>query len=374
VNARKKGQDMSQTRETILQALSDLTLPDGGDVVSRDLVRALSVQDGRVSFILEADSPETAKRLEPVRLACEQMLKKLPGVDQVMVALTAHGPAAKAPPKPAAPAGAPPNLQIGGHMKPQQGSMKPSGVRHIIGIGSGKGGVGKSTAASNLAVALARQGRRVGLLDADIYGPSQPRMMGVNKRPSSPDGKTIIPLTAHGVTCMSIGFMLPEEKAVVWRGPMLMGALQQMLTQVEWGELDILLVDLPPGTGDVAMTLCQKSEVTGAIVVSTPQDVALLDARKALNMFEMLKTPVLGLIENMASYVCPNCGHEAHIFGEGGVKAEAERLDLPFLGALPISIETRIAGDAGIPIAAGEGPMSDAYAALARRFILGGMA
>jgi ATP-binding protein involved in chromosome partitioning len=369
---------VSQTRESILQALSGLTLPDGGDVVSRDLVRALNVQGDRVSFILEAETPEVARQLEPVRLACEQLVKKMPGVAQVVVALTAHGPAAKAPPnsqpKPAAPAYAPPNLQIGGHMKPQQGSMKPSGVRHIIGIGSGKGGVGKSTVASNLAVALARAGRRVGLLDADIYGPSQPRMMGVNKRPSSPDGKTIIPLKAHGVTCMSIGFMLPEEKAVVWRGPMLMGALQQMLTQVEWGELDVLLVDLPPGTGDVAMTLCQKSEVTGAIVVSTPQDVALLDARKALNMFELLKTPVLGMIENMASFCCPNCGHESHIFGEGGVRAEAERIGVPFLGELPISLETRIAGDAGTPIAAGDGPMAEAYGALAQRFIAGGLA
>jgi ATP-binding protein involved in chromosome partitioning len=195
----------------------------------------------------------------------------------------------------------------------------------------------------------------------------------VNKRPSSPDGKTIIPLHGHGVTLMSIGFMLPEEKAVVWRGPMLMGALQQMLTQVEWGELDVLLVDLPPGTGDVAMTLCQRSEVTGAIVVSTPQDVALLDARKALNMFEMLKTPVLGLVENMGVYHCPKCGHEAHIFGEGGVRAEADKLGLPFLGSLPIDLDTRLAGDAGTPIAAGEGPMAQAYRALARRFIDGGI-
>ncbi len=362
---------MTQTRDTILDALRRLTLPDGSDVVSRDLVRAVNVQGDKVSFILEAESPEAAQSLGPVRLAAEQMVKKLPGVAQVSVALTAHGPAAK--PKPA-PAAAPPNLSIGGHMKPQAGPMNPSGVRRIFGIGSGKGGVGKSTVSSNLAVALARAGRRVGLLDADIYGPSQPRMMGVNKRPSSPDGKTIIPLHNHGVTLMSIGFMLPDEKAVVWRGPMLMGALQQMLTQVEWGELDVLLVDLPPGTGDVAMTLCQKSDVTGAIVVSTPQDVALLDARKALNMFELLKTPVLGLIENMASYHCPKCGHEAHIFGHGGVRAEAEKLDVPFLGALPISLETRIAGDEGTPIAAGEGPMADAYAALAQRFIDGGMA
>jgi len=364
---------MAQTRDSVLDALRALTLPNGRDIVSLDMVRALTVEGGKVSFIIEADSPEAAKALTPVRAAAEQMLLKLPGVDTAQVALTAHGPSKPAP-QAGAGAGAPPSLKIGGHMTPQQGPMKPAGVKRIIGIGSGKGGVGKSTVASNLAVALARQGRKVGLLDADIYGPSQPRMMGVSKRPSSPDGKTIIPLHGHGVTLMSIGFMLPEEKAVVWRGPMLMGALQQMLTQVEWGELDILLVDLPPGTGDVAMTLCQKSDVTGAIVVSTPQDVALLDARKALNMFEMLKTPVLGLIENMAAYHCPNCGHEAHIFGEGGVRAEADRLGLPFLGELPISLETRIAGDAGTPIAAGEGPMADAYMALAKRFIDGGMA
>jgi ATP-binding protein involved in chromosome partitioning len=364
---------MSQTRESILSALSGLTLPDGGDVVSRDMIRALRVDGGKVSFVLEAESPEAAQRMGPVRLACEQLVGKLPGVDSVQVALTAHGPTAKAPPKPAAPAGEPPSLKIGGHPPPQAGPMRPAGVKSIIAIGSGKGGVGKSTVSSNLAVALAKEGKRVGLLDADIYGPSQPRMMGVNKRPSSPDGKTIIPLHGHGVTLMSIGFMLPEEKAVVWRGPMLMGALQQMLTQVEWGELDVLLVDLPPGTGDVAMTLCQRSEVTGAIVVSTPQDVALLDARKALNMFELLKTPVLGLVENMGVYHCPKCGHEAHIFGEGGVKAEADKLGLPFLGSLPIDLDTRLAGDAGTPIAAGEGPMADAYRALARRFIDGGI-
>src|SRR6056297_381614 len=368
----KESRTMTQTRDTVLDALRALTLPDGGDVVSRDLVRALRVEGGKVSFILEAESPEAAQRMGPVRLACEQLVSKLPGVDQVSVALTAHGPAkSPAAPKPAA---APPNLQIGGHMKPQEGPMKPAGVQRIVGIGSGKGGVGKSTVASNLAVALARAGRRVGLLDADIYGPSQPRMMGVNTRPASPDGKTILPLHSHGVTLMSLGFMLPEDQAVVWRGAMLIGALQQMLTQVEWGDLDVLIVDLPPGTGDVAMTLCQKSEVTGAIVVSTPQDVALLDVKKAINMFQTLKAPILGLIENMSVFCCPNCGHEEHIFGHGGVKAEAERLAIPFLGALPISLETRVAGDAGVPVAAGTGPMAEAYTGLAARFIEGGMA
>ena len=367
---------MSVTRETVLDALKTLALPDGGDLVSRDLIRAVQISDTRVSFIIEAESAQAAQAMEGLRQAAEQVVKELDGVTQVTVALTAHGPQAKAPPAaaPAAQGSAPPSLKIGGHPKPQNEPMNPKGVARILAIGSGKGGVGKSTVSSNLAVALAKQGRKVGLLDADIYGPSQPRMMGVSKRPASPDGKTIIPLHNHGVTMMSIGLMLAEEKAVVWRGPMLMGALQQMMTQVEWGELDVLLVDLPPGTGDVAMTLCQRSKLTGAIVVSTPQDVALLDARKALDMFNTLKTPVLGLIENMSTYVCENCGHEAHIFGHGGVKDEADRIGAPFLGALPISLETRIAGDAGTPIAAGEGPMAQAYAQLAARLVAGGMA
>jgi ATP-binding protein involved in chromosome partitioning len=199
-------------------------------------------------------------------------------------------------------------------------------------------------------------------------------MMGVNRRPASPDGKTILPLVAHGVTMMSIGLMLKEGDAVIWRGPMLMGALQQMLGQVAWGELDVLIVDLPPGTGDVQLTLCQRSRVTGAIVVSTPQDVALIDARKALAMFRTLKTPVLGLVENMSSYVCPACGHEEHIFGHGGVAAEAEALGLPLLGQLPISLAVRVAGDAGVPVAAGEGPEAEAYARIARGLVAGGMA
>ncbi|NKW91650.1 Mrp/NBP35 family ATP-binding protein, partial [Rhodobacteraceae bacterium R_SAG9] len=194
------------------------------------------------------------------------------------------------------------------------------------------------------------------------------------KRPASPDGKTIIPLEAHGVTIMSLGFMLEEDKPVVWRGPMLMGALQQMLTQVQWGDLDVLIVDLPPGTGDVQLTLCQKTELTGAIVVSTPQDVALLDARKALGMFDQLKTPVLGLIENMSLFHCPKCGHEAHIFGHGGVAAEAEKLGVPLLGALPIDLDTRLAGDGGTPIAAGDSDMAQAYAQIANGLVRGGMA
>ena len=359
---------MAAEEAEIRRALERITLPDGGNLIERDMIRALAVDGGQVRFVIEAPTPEMARQMGPVRDAAEAAVRALDGVTAAQVALTAHGPAAKAPPQ------KPPSLKIGGHPTPQAGPTKPAGVDRIIAVGSGKGGVGKSTVASNLAVALARLGRRVGLLDADIYGPSQPRMMGVNKRPASPDGKTIIPLHAHGVTLMSIGFMLDENKAVVWRGPMLMGALQQMLGQVEWGELDVLIVDLPPGTGDVQLTLCQRSEVTGAILVSTPQDVALLDVRKALDMFQTLKTPVLGLIENMSMFVCPDCGAEHEIFGHGGVRAEAEKLGLPLLGVLPIDLETRLAGDAGKPVATGDGPLAQAYLRIAEGLIAGGMA
>ncbi|MFQ1699755.1 Mrp/NBP35 family ATP-binding protein [Loktanella agnita] len=357
---------MPLTRDEILGALRRVTLPGGVDLVTRDMVRALTIDGDSVRFVLEASDPDEAAKMEGVRQAASDVVADLPGVGSVSVILTAHGPAAK--PK------EPPALKVGRHPTSQAGPARIAGVDRIIAIGSGKGGVGKSTVSSNLAVALAKEGRRVGLLDADIYGPSQPRMMGVSKRPGSPDGKTIIPLQAHGVTMMSIGLMVDPDKAVVWRGPMLMGALQQMLGQVEWGELDILLVDLPPGTGDVQLTLCQKTDLTGAIVVSTPQDVALLDARKALDMFKTLNTPVLGLIENMSTFVCPTCGTESHIFGHGGVAKEAEKIGVPFLGALPIDLDTRLAGDAGEPIAVGDGSMADAYRHLARRFIEGGMA
>ena len=352
------------TRQDVTAALARLSLPVGGDLVSNDMVRAITIQDGTVSFIIEAPSADIARQMEPIRKAAEQIVADLPGVRKAQAVLSAPTETKQ-----------PPSLKIGGHPKPQDGPARVPGVKRLLAVASGKGGVGKSTVSSNLAVALARQGRRVGLLDADIYGPSQPRMMGASKRPASPDGKIIHPLTAHGVTLMSIGLMLGEDKAVVWRGPMLMGALQQMLGQVAWThhhdgqDLDVLVVDLPPGTGDVQLTLCTKAVVDGAIVVSTPQDVALLDARKALDMFATLKTPVVGLIENMSLFHCPECGHEAHVFGHGGVATEAQRLGLPFLGALPIDLDTRLAGDAGRPVAAGEGAMSDAFARIARDLI-----
>ena len=362
---------MSVSRDEVLALLARISTPGGGDLVSRDMVRALVVDGGAVRFVIEAPTPEEARGLGPTQVAAEIAVKALPGVTSVQVVTTAHGPGAHGPAvKPP-----PPALKIGQHPTPQAGGpQRVSGVDRIIAVASGKGGVGKSTVASNLAVALARAGRRVGLLDADIYGPSQPRMMGVSRRPASPDGKIIEPLHAHGVTMMSIGLMLKEDEAVIWRGPMIMGALQQLISQVAWGALDILIIDLPPGTGDIQLTLCQRTHLTGALVVSTPQDVALLDARKALDMFVKLKTPVLGLIENMSSYICPNCGHQAHIFGHGGVAAEALRLGLPFLGELPLNIEVRLAGDAGKPIAAVDGPLAEPYMRLAARLIAGGMA
>ena len=342
--------------EQIEAALKGVNYPGySRDIVSFGLVKGVAAANGSAGIDLEltTHNPEVAAQL---KAECEAAAKSVEGIERAMVQV-------KMPPAGQAPAG-------GGQAKPN----KIPGINKIIAVASGKGGVGKSTCSVNLACALAQDGSEVGLLDCDIYGPSVPLMMGVNERPLVSPEEKLVPLMNHGVKLMSMGFLLEGDQPVIWRGPMIMKTIQQFVMQVDWGTLDYLLVDLPPGTGDVAMTLCQKSEVTGAIVVSTPQDVALLDAKKAINMFQMLKTPILGLVENMSVYHCPNCGHEEHIFGHGGVQREAERLDVPFLGALPISLETRLAGDGGTPIAAGEGPMAEAYAALASRLVEGGMA
>lgn len=352
---------MSITVEAIVEELKRVQLPDGTNIVDADMVRAVTIEGDSVRFVLEGPG-ELGERMEPVRSGAEALILRMTGVEKCSVMMTAH----IAPKQP-------PNLKIGGHAKPQEDKLPIPGVKRVIAIGSGKGGVGKSTVSSNLAVALAKLGIKVGLLDADIHGPSQPRMMGVSKRPASPDGKTIIPLQAHGVTMMSLGLMLKEDEAVIWRGPMLMGALQQMLNQVEWGELDVLLIDLPPGTGDVQLTLSQKTDVTGAIIVSTPQDVALLDARKAMNMFDRLEVPMLGMIENMSSYHCPKCGHEAHIFGHGGARDDANKFGLPFLGEIPLELDIREAGDGGTPIAATDSPHGEAYILIAQKIIDSGV-
>ena len=353
---------MTATREGVLAALRTITDPASGqDIVTAGIVRALDVEGGSARFVLEID-PTRAESYAPVRDAAEAAARAA-GAASVSAVLTAHSD--KAPPdlKPA--------------RKPaREGPQKVPGVDRIIAIASGKGGVGKSTVAANLACALAAEGRRVGLLDADVYGPSQPRMLGIADRPASPDGKTILPLRNHSVTMMSIGLMVAEGQAVIWRGPMLMGALQQMLMQVEWGGLDVLIVDLPPGTGDVQLTLSQKAALTGAIVVSTPQDVALLDARKGIDMFDKLNVPVLGLIENMSTHVCSNCGHEEHIFGHGGVGAEARRLGVPLLAEIPLHLDIRLAADDGTPVvvAKPDSAQASAFRAVARDLVAQGLA
>jgi ATP-binding protein involved in chromosome partitioning len=243
------------------------------------------------------------------------------------------------------------------------------GVKHIVAVASGKGGVGKSTTATNLALALAAKGLKIGILDADIYGPSQPRMMGISGRPHSPDGKTLTPMENYGVKVMSMGFLVPEDTPMIWRGPMVMGALEQMLRDVAWGELDVLVVDMPPGTGDAQLTMAQRVPLAGAIIVSTPQDIALLDARKGLNMFRKVDVPVLGIIENMSYHVCRNCGHREDIFSHGGARKEAEKLGTEFLGELPLDIVIRETSDGGRPITVSE-PSNEhakAYRAIADR-------
>lgn len=325
------------SREQVLEALKTVSDPvAGGDIVASGVMRALNVDAGTVRFVMEI-APQHADAFGKVKDEAEAKLTQIPGIETVSIVLTGHSD--KAPPdlKPSRPA-------------QPKGPQKIPGIDRIIAVASGKGGVGKSTVSANLACALAAQGRRVGLLDADVYGPSQPRMLGVSGRPASPDGKIILPMRNHGVTMMSIGLMTNEDQAVVWRGPMLMGALQQMLNQVQWGALDVLIVDLPPGTGDVQMTLAQKAQLDGAVIVSTPQDVALLDARKGIDMFRQLNVPILGMIENMSMHVCSDCGKVEHVFGHGGVAREAEKLGVPLLAELPLDLQTRMAADGGAPI------------------------
>lgn len=335
-----------------------------GELLGSTQLEGIAVRDGLVQVTLGVDRTR-AGSLEQARRAAEAAIARLPGVRNATVVLTAHRTSQESVAAPAVPAGHAHGAHShGGANRPPAPKPQPiPGVAHIIAVGSGKGGVGKSTVSVNLAVAMARAGLRVGLMDADIYGPSLPRMLGANRKPEV-RGDRLMPVEAWGIKAMSMGFLVEEDSAMIWRGPMIMGAVQQFLGQVEWGELDVLVVDLPPGTGDIQLTLSQKAKVTGAVIVSTPQDIALIDARRAVKMFEKVEIPIFGLIENMSYFCCPNCGHQTNIFGHGGARAEAKTLGQAFLGEIPLLAEVRALSDAGTPVVS-EAPESDAGLAFA---------
>jgi ATP-binding protein involved in chromosome partitioning len=324
----------------------------GKDIVSAGLVEEVLVKGGLVHVSLLTDRAH-AERMEPVRKQVEEVLAREAGVKNVSAVLTAHKTEPAPAPKPAAPAHT--HDHGHSHAAPAAAAKAPAAllpdVTAIVAVASGKGGVGKSTVAVNLAVALAQQGLKVGLLDADIYGPSLPRMLGLSRKPEVVNDR-MIPLAAWGLKAMSIGFLVEEETPMIWRGPMVMGALEQMMGQVDWGTLDIMIVDMPPGTGDAQLTMAQRVTLAGAVIVSTPQDIALLDARRGVRMFERTRVPVLGLIENMSFFCCPNCNHRSEIFGHGGARLEAQRLGAEFLGEIPLVLEIRTNADAGTPITA----------------------
>ena len=334
------------SKEQVLEILSAVKAPDEGtDIVASGMVSGLQVgKNGDVFFAIEVD-PARGAALEPLRQEAERVVGALKGVKKVTAVLTAENPASENTRTP------PANHDPHGMNKNPRLNLP---VRYIIAVASGKGGVGKSTISYNISIALAKNSQlKIGLLDADIYGPSQPRLMGLEGRKPGNDGEKIEPLEAHGVKVMSIGFMVDQNKALVWRGPMVQSALYQMLRDVNWGSaddpLDILIVDMRPGTGDAQLTMAQKVPLAGAIIVSTPQDIALMDARRGIEMFGAVNVPVLGVIENMSTHVCSNCGHEEHIFGHGGARAEAEKLGVPFLGEIPLHIDIRENADAGQP-------------------------
>ena len=333
------------TEQQVVEVLSKIKVLDTGkSVLELGLVQGLQIKEGHVGFSIEID-PSQAEAMEPVRKTCEDTVYDLPGVLSVTAVLTGHSNEAAAP-----------EAQ---QQAPQGGGggasdMEIPGVKSVIAVASGKGGVGKSTVSVNLALGLAATGLKVGLMDADVYGPSLPRMMGIGGTPHSPDGRYMIPLSNHGVEVISMGFLVPDETPMIWRGPMVMSALEQLMRDVKWGDLDVLVCDLPPGTGDAQLTMAQRVPLTGAVVVSTPQDVALADARKGIAMFDKVNVPTLGIIENMSYFVCPHCGDRTDIFGHGGAKAEAERQNIDFLGEIPIDPYLRETSDKGTPITAKE--------------------
>ena len=355
------------TKEQIREVLRRVPGPAGSaDIVSLGLVSDIVVSDGKVIFSISVPA-DRARDLEPLRKAAERAVLAVPGVEHAMVALTAErtpGPQGTRPPPPAGPAGGA-HAHAGG---PAPKAGVP-GVGAIIAVASGKGGVGKSTVAVNLALGLAALGLKVGILDADIYGPSMPRLLGLRGRPEALGGRVVKPMERYGLKVMSIGFLVEEETPMIWRGPMVQSALVQMLREVAWGELDVLVVDMPPGTGDAQLTMAQQVPLAGAVIVSTPQDLALIDARKGLAMFQRVDVPVLGIVENMSYFLCPHCGERTDIFGHGGAEHEAQRIGVPFLGAVPLHMKIREYSDAGTPVVAAEpgGEHAAAFKAIAER-------
>ena len=364
---------MSVTKEAVVETLKTIKGPDfEGDLVSLGLVSDIFIANNKVFFSITVPA-ERAQALEPLRAAAERAVKAIPGVEGAVVALTAEkkgggmeaaaprpAPArapAAAPAKPAAPAGR------------QHGKAGVPGVGAIIAVASGKGGVGKSTTSVNLALGLSKLGLKVGLLDADIYGPSMPRLLGISGRPETIDGKILKPMENYGIKVMSIGFLVEEETPMIWRGPMVMSALTQMLREVDWAPLDVLVVDMPPGTGDAQLTMAQQVPLAGAVIVSTPQDLALIDARKGLNMFKKVDVPLLGIVENMSYFIAPDTGARYDIFGHGGARREAERLGVTFLGEVPLTMNVRESSDAGRPVVVFEpdGPQAQVYRDIAAK-------
>jgi ATP-binding protein involved in chromosome partitioning len=379
---------MSVTQQQVLDALAKVASPRGVALPNANVLSAISVTDGKVFFSINVDAAE-ARAWESVRAQAEAAVRAIPGVSVAMIALTAErkvgaatspSPSAATSPSPAtaSPPSSPQHRHAHGvqpvssHRPPQSPASPMSkqaeipGVAAVIAVASGKGGVGKSTTALNLALGLRDLGLRVGLLDADIYGPSVPRLTGIHEKPQLNDERKMIPILRFGLSIMSIGFLVEEDTAMIWRGPMVMSAITQMLRDVAWGTLDILVVDMPPGTGDAQLTLAQNVPLKGAVIISTPQDLSLIDARRGLAMFKKVNVPVLGIVENMSYFQCPHCGTRSDIFGHGGARHEAERLGVPFLGEIPLHMSIRTTSDSGNPVVASEpdGPHAAIYRAI----------
>jgi ATP-binding protein involved in chromosome partitioning len=364
---------VSVTQQQVLDALGRVASPRGVALTGAGVLSAISVTDGKVFFSINVDAAEAAA-WESVRAQAEAAVRGIPGVTAAMVALTAERkPGAPAPSAAPAPHRHSHGVQPVSAHRPPQGAASPMarqaeipGVAAVIAVASGKGGVGKSTTALNLALGLRDLGLRVGLLDADIYGPSVPRLTGINEKPQLDENRKMIPIKRFGLAIMSIGFLVEEDTAMIWRGPMVMSAITQMLRDVAWGTLDILVVDMPPGTGDAQLTLAQNVPLKGAVIISTPQDLSLIDARRGLAMFRKVNVPVLGIVENMSYFQCPQCGTRSDIFGHGGARQEAERLGVPFLGEIPLHMSIRATSDSGNPVVASEpdGPHAAIYRAI----------